>query len=157
MDEDGEIGNQLDPPAGLTFSNVIPVTSLIVDKIGCNGYQILETPHAQEQFVKVTKRRHLRTYPRARSYFTAELTAKRLRILSNSGIAEDLEQFFERNPKAKSIVNTADAKKRTALHFAASSGLRRCVEVGIFLHWISIGNNTPRRHTKISTICSCWC
>ena len=121
MDQEQERVNEVEPPAGITFANVMPTCSLLVDKSQGSGYQILETNPAQEQYTRYMK--HKRSdYPRKRMYFSNELTAKKLRILSNSGVVDELQHFFEKYPKAKDLVNLPDNKKRTALHFAASRG-----------------------------------
>jgi len=121
MDQEEHRTNEIEPPACITFANVMPSCSLVVDKSNGSGYQILEGKPAQEQYTRFMKNKRC-GHSRKRIYFSNELTAKKLRILSNSGVVDELEKFFEKYPKAKDLVNIPDGKKRTALHFAASRG-----------------------------------
>ena len=120
--------DKIEPPAGLQFTNIIPSSFSIIDKSECSGYNILETVPAQEEYTRVEKRKRC-VYSKRRSYFSTELTAKKLRVLSNSGVGDELQKFFEKYPKAKEYVNLVDNKKRSALHFAASRGADDLVHI----------------------------
>ncbi|XP_066911253.1 ankyrin repeat domain-containing protein 54-like [Clytia hemisphaerica] len=120
--------NEVEPPAGLVFTNIIPSTFTIIDKSESSGYQVLETAPAQEQYTRVEKRKRC-GYAKRRTYFSTELTAKKLRVLSNNGIADELQKFFDKYPRAKDYVNLSDDKKRSALHFAASRGADELVHL----------------------------
>lgn len=119
MDQSEE-DNKVEPPAGLQFTNIIPSSFSIVDKSKCSGYAVLETAPAQEEYTRIEKRK--RCSHSKRHYYSTELTAKKLRILSNSGVAEELQTFFGKYPRARDYVNLVDNKKRSALHFASSRG-----------------------------------
>lgn len=107
-----------EPPAGIIFSNVLPTDIFI--NMNNGGYEIIDTPHAQDTY---TRHRKQRTQHRKNYYlFHSAIDQRRLRILANSGYKDELQNFLEGCPNIEKVINSSDNKKRTALHFAASRG-----------------------------------
>ena len=133
-----------EPPAGIIFSNVLPTDIFI--NIGQGGYEIIDTPHAQDTY---TRHRKHRTFQRRNNYMlhSTFIQERRLRILANSGYIEELRKLLENCSHTESVINGSDNKKRTALHFAASRGSDDIVHL-LLLHGADpnvrdLNGNTP--------------
>lgn len=132
MDKDNEIESSSkdiddDPPAGIVFSNIMP-QQLFVSKNEA-GYEIIETPHLQEDYSpprRPAKNKHrLRVHPLTYHH----LLERRLRILANSGYVDEMKTFLESCHSVDKLINRADSKGRTALHFSASRGCDEMVHL----------------------------
>ena len=121
MDEGDEFESSTqithEPPAGIVFSNILP-QQLVVSK-NVAGYEVIETPHLQDTYTRNIKNRNrLRLDPTTYHH----LLERRLRILANSGYNDEMKTFLQSCYCLDQLINRADSKGRTAIHFASSRG-----------------------------------
>ena len=121
MEGDSE---KFEPPAGISFANIK------IDKINLSesSYEIIESPYQKNTFnQRVSKKRMLKT--RDLIVYHRKHNEKRLRLLAQVGNVKDLEAFLESCTNVEQIINNHDSRKRTALHFSASRGFHKIVQL----------------------------
>ena len=118
--------NRIEPPSGLVFSNLSP--SIFI-KSNQGGYEIIETPHGQETYLKYERKKHKRLRFKNQHVYDLYHDERRLRIMANSDYVDNLKQFLENCAHVELIINSCDSKKRTALHFAAARGSDEIVHI----------------------------